>query len=254
LDTSPDGQQRLDQISSDSDDDEIGKREVFNHTDWVSYPSFSAGVTNAGKPLFPSQQGKKGRGKRGRPSISPARDISTPPPQSGSRAQNTETQDTGTEDPEQETSIRKNKLILTRTLWPIFIIAQDICEDAFVFEDPFPIPQEDIMGRVDAWKSAARQCNIKGAVPDLDEKVDIYVSNTYLLQDIPNIIQLRKARNNLKSRLVRRVKENIMEQYEIDGVKDPLALDKRIDYLLAKNRYFCKYQVEVYHFTLEAKI
>ena len=79
-------------------------------------------------------------------------------------------------------------------MWPVFIKAQDICEDTFVFENPFPNVQDDIMGRVDAWKSAARQCYIKGAVLDMDDKVERYVSNIlYPLQDIHSYNAAQKS-------------------------------------------------------------
>ena len=57
----------------------------------------------------------------------------------------------------------------------ILLQAQGICEDAGLFEDPFPSPQQDATGRVDAWKSASRLSYIKGAIPEMEDTDDKYV-------------------------------------------------------------------------------
>ena len=53
--------------------------------------------------------------------------------------------------------------------------AQGICEDAELFEEPFPSPQQDATARVDAWKSASRLSDIKGAIPEKEDTDDKYV-------------------------------------------------------------------------------
>ena len=54
-------------------------------------------------------------------------------------------------------------------------------------------------------------------------------------------MQLKTARTNMKSRLVYKVKGAIKKLYEFD-LNNLLKLNLRIDYLLEKNWYFCKYQ------------
>ena len=46
----------------------------------------------------------------------------------------------------------------------------------------------------------------------------------------------------MKSRLVHKAKEDITELYEISKGGTPSEINLRIDFLLEKNRYFCKYQ------------
>ena len=46
----------------------------------------------------------------------------------------------------------------------------------------------------------------------------------------------------MKSLLVHKAKEEIMELYEISKEGTPSGINLRIDFLLDKNRYFCKYQ------------
>ena len=45
--------------------------------------------------------------------------------------------------------------------------AQILYEDSCLFENPFPSPHEDVLTRVDTWKSAARLCDVKEEVPDM---------------------------------------------------------------------------------------
>lgn len=70
----------------------------------------------------------------------------------------------------------------------ILIKAQNICEDACLFEDPFPDPHQDVIGRVESWKSASRHCGIKGEIPDMNNNVDKYVSNTARFYICSNIM------------------------------------------------------------------
>lgn len=54
----------------------------------------------------------------------------------------------------------------------------------------------------------------------------------------------------MKSRLVSKVKEDIAEQYGFNHVENSLTqINQRIDFLLEKHRFFCKYQ-DVDLFTL----
>ena len=46
----------------------------------------------------------------------------------------------------------------------------------------------------------------------------------------------------MKSRLVHKAKQDIMELYEIRKGGTPSGINQWIDFLLDKNRYFCKYQ------------
>ena len=80
--------------------------------------------------------------------------------------------------------IRKSKLGLTGVQWAIFNKTTSICEDAFIFENPLPTAQEDTFARYDAWRTASRQCDIKGTIPDMEECVDKVVSNLCTLPDI----------------------------------------------------------------------
>ena len=57
----------------------------------------------------------------------------------------------------------------------ILLNAQCICEDARLFEEPFPGPQQDATARVGAWKSAFRLSDIKGAIPEMEDTNDKYV-------------------------------------------------------------------------------
>ena len=57
----------------------------------------------------------------------------------------------------------------------ILLKAQGICEDARLFEEPFPSPEQDATARVDAWKSASRLGDIKGAITEMDDTDDKYV-------------------------------------------------------------------------------
>jgi hypothetical protein len=61
-------------------------------------------------------------------------------------------------------------------------------------------------------------------------------------------MQLRKARTNIKSNLVYKGKKHIPELYEFGQEGNISDINLRIDFLLEKNRYFCKYQ-EVDSFT-----
>ena len=53
---------------------------------------------------------------------------------------------------------------------------------------PFPNPQQDVLVRVDTWKSASRNCDIKGENPDLEDGTDKYVSNPPQLCTCSHII------------------------------------------------------------------
>ena len=57
----------------------------------------------------------------------------------------------------------------------ILLKAQGICGDAGLFEEPVPSPQQDATARVDAWKSASRLSEIKGAIPEMEDMDDKYV-------------------------------------------------------------------------------
>ena len=57
----------------------------------------------------------------------------------------------------------------------ILLKSQGICEDARLFEEPFPSPQQDAIARVDAWKTAFRLSDIKGAIPEMEDTDDKYV-------------------------------------------------------------------------------
>ena len=57
----------------------------------------------------------------------------------------------------------------------ILLTAQVKCEEAGLFEEPFPSPQQDRTARVDAWKSASRLSDIKGAIPEMEDTDDKYV-------------------------------------------------------------------------------
>ena len=46
----------------------------------------------------------------------------------------------------------------------------------------------------------------------------------------------------MKYRLVWKAKEHTAEMYEIDQTGDQLGINLQVDFLLEKNRYFCKYQ------------
>ena len=72
--------------------------------------------------------------------------------------------------------IGKSKLTLIGLQWSIFNKAKSICEDSHIFENPFPTSSEDVIGRFDAWRSASRQFNIKGEIPEMGEKVEGHVS------------------------------------------------------------------------------
>ena len=94
-----------------------------------------------------------------------------------------ESQNPGSQNPETQDSdaviqVRRSKLMLTPLQWAILVKAQPVYEDSCIFETPFPTPQQDMLARVDAWRSAARQCNVKGTVPDMGEKVNTKVSDT----------------------------------------------------------------------------
>jgi hypothetical protein len=65
----------------------------------------------------------------------------------------------------------------------ILLYAQSILEDACLFEDPFPSAQQDVMSRIEAWKTASRQYGLKGAIPGM-EGVDKYVSMLCIPLDI----------------------------------------------------------------------
>ena len=54
---------------------------------------------------------------------------------------------------------------------------KNICKDSYIFENPFPTGQEDVISKIDAWKTASRQCDIKGKVPDVGRSVDKFVSD-----------------------------------------------------------------------------
>ena len=56
--------------------------------------------------------------------------------------------------------------------------AQEIYEDACIFEAPFPTPKQDMLVGCDAWKSSARLYNIKGKILDQDDDLDTIVSCT----------------------------------------------------------------------------
>ena len=89
-----------------------------------------------------------------------------------------------------------------------------------------------------------RSCDMKGDIPDMGDAAEKFVSNTICPPpDInPNIMQLRKARDNVKARLVHRTKVDITELYGLDKLERRSEINDRIDFLLEKNRYFCKYQ------------
>ena len=53
--------------------------------------------------------------------------------------------------------------------------AEGICEDAGLLGEPIPGPQQDATARVDAWKSASRLSDIKGAIPEREDTDDKYV-------------------------------------------------------------------------------
>ena len=57
----------------------------------------------------------------------------------------------------------------------------------------------------------------------------------------------------MKSRLVHKAKEHVTELYLPNIAENLSETNRRIDFLLEKNRYFCKYQ-EVYSPTPGAKI
>ena len=64
----------------------------------------------------------------------------------------------------------------------ILLKVQGICEDAGLFKEPFPSPQQDATARVDSWESASRLSDIKGAIPkmeDIDAKY-VKILCTYL--------------------------------------------------------------------------
>ena len=46
--------------------------------------------------------------------------------------------------------------------------------------------QRDLLSRVDVWRSAARYCDIKGSIPELDGEMDALVSNTIWYYVYPN--------------------------------------------------------------------
>ena len=99
-----------------------------------------------------------------------------------------------------------------------------------------------LTAKTDAWRSASRQYNVKGVIQDIDGDIDQIVSRLLHASSISNIMQLRKTRNNMKSRLVHQVKSYIRTLYGIENVQDEYEVNRRIDFLLEKNRYFCKYQ------------
>lgn len=47
-------------------------------------------------------------------------------------------------------------------------------------EEPFPSPQQDATARVDAWKSASRLSDIKGAIPEMEDMDDRYCTHGVL--------------------------------------------------------------------------
>ena len=59
------------------------------------------------------------------------------------------------------------------------MVAQKIYEDICIFETAFPTPTQDVIARIDTWRSATRQCNIKGKMPDLNDDLDPMVSGTF---------------------------------------------------------------------------
>ena len=124
-------------------------------------------------------------------------------------------------------------------------------DDTCIFKNRFPTPYQYCTTIYDAWKSASRQCNVKGAIRDIYGNLDQTVSGTFAHIQILylEIMQLRKTRNNMKSRLVAQVEANIRQLYELENVGSPSEINKRIDFLLEHNRYFCKYQ-EVYFLPL----
>ena len=65
--------------------------------------------------------------------------------------------------------------------------AQSLCEDSTLFEDPFPNSHQEVITRVDAWKSAARLCDLKGEIPNMEDKWFKYVSNLAWLYICPNL-------------------------------------------------------------------
>ena len=98
----------------------------------------------------------------------------------GPVTQELDTQDTDTENPESDTlRLRKSKRKLTPKQWTIMMVAPKIYEDACIFETVFPTPPQDMTARIDTWRSAARQCNIKEKIPDLDDDLDPIVSGTF---------------------------------------------------------------------------
>ena len=56
--------------------------------------------------------------------------------------------------------IRKSKLALTGVQWAILNKTVGICEDTYIFENPFPTCQEDMRARCNACSIASRQCDI----------------------------------------------------------------------------------------------
>ena len=93
--------------------------------------------------------------------------ITTPEADSRAETPQTETQEMR--------KVRKQKLTLSPDAWNILDLTQHMCEDSCIFETPFPTPQKDMSTRMDSWKAAARKCDIKGEVPEMDEDIDQYV-------------------------------------------------------------------------------
>lgn len=82
------------------------------------------------------------------------------------------------------------------------------------------------MARNEAWRSASRQCDIKGTIHDVDDAGgQMLIKSTHrygieahrdcagaiILCRFSAIMQLRKTRKNMKSRVVHRVKEDIQK-------------------------------------------
>ena len=92
------------------------------------------------------------------------------------------------ESSEHEVAESARKGEITGVRLAILLKAQNIIEDSCIFKDPFPNPQQNLLGRVDAWKSASRNCDIKGEIPDLEDGTDKYVSNPLQLCTCSDII------------------------------------------------------------------
>ena len=97
---------------------------------------------------------------------------------------NTETESQGHDHLDPEPRVLKSKLALTGIKWSIFNKTKVLCEDSYIFENPFPTPTEDANTRLDGCRSASRQCDIKETIAGMGEAIDAYVSNPCTLHDI----------------------------------------------------------------------